>query len=97
MKRVVRTGFELVMARTHKYTRDLYPCYKEFSKYYPKRKNEMRKALQLCIVPTDNVKEISFLLNSLGKFLEQKTIRVFRKSNVNLRRFSSERAKIGGV
>ena len=77
MKRMVRTGFELVMVRTHKYTRDLCPGYKEFAKYYPEWKNEMKKALQLCITSTNNVQEIKLLLNTLGKFLEKETTRVF--------------------
>ena len=33
MKRIIRTGFELVIEDSGCYTRDLYPCYKNFSKY----------------------------------------------------------------
>src|SRR3989344_772533 len=40
MKRILRTGFELVMERENKYTRDLYPCYESFSKYYPNKKDD---------------------------------------------------------
>lgn len=37
MKRILRAGFELVMERDQTFTRDLYPCYKIFSKYYPEK------------------------------------------------------------
>lgn len=69
MKRIVRTAFELVMERSQKYTRDLYPCYDEFSKYYPEKKEEMHKVLELAINPTSNKEIISNTLERLGNWL----------------------------
>lgn len=54
MKRIVRTAFELVMEREHRYTRDLYLCYEAFSKYYPAREAEMYGILDLAIHPTSD-------------------------------------------
>ena len=62
MKRILRTGFELVMEREQKYTRDLYPCYKSFIKYYPDKKDNMHKTLEFAINPTDNSKIVIQLL-----------------------------------
>ena len=56
-RRVVRAGFDLVMLRENKFTRDLYLCYESFSKYFPERENEMRMILHRALHPTDN-KEI---------------------------------------
>jgi hypothetical protein len=51
MKRIVRSGFELVMEHEGTYTRDLYPCYATFAKYYPQQKAAMRQALEWAINP----------------------------------------------
>lgn len=69
MKRLVRTGFELCMMRSQKYTRDLYPCYEVFSEYYPERKEEMFEALTLAIYPIDDKAKINSIVGSLGNFL----------------------------
>lgn len=78
MKRIVRTGFELVMERSRKYTRDLYPCYEEFSKYYPEKKEEMYKVLELAINPTADEKEILNILSTLGDWLVKEIDVVFK-------------------
>lgn len=69
MKRIVRQGFILVMARERVFTRDLYPCYKIFSKYYPEKEKEMRQALELAIYPISNTKSIFSVLDNLGEWL----------------------------
>ncbi|MDO8604572.1 MAG: hypothetical protein Q7K40_04245 [bacterium] len=51
MKRILRTGFELVMEREQKYTRDLYPSYVSFAKHYPSKKYDMYEALELAMNP----------------------------------------------
>jgi hypothetical protein len=68
MKRILRSGFELVMERSQKYTRDLYPCYEGFSEYYPEQKGNMYKVLQLAINPTADKVEIEKVLNDIGNF-----------------------------
>ncbi len=72
MKKIVRSGFELVMKKSNKYTRDLYLCYSKFAKYYPKHKDKMRKVLELSIYPTNDIKIINHLLNEFKLFFSEK-------------------------
>lgn len=69
MKRLIRSGFELVMERAQVYTRDLYPCYQYFSRYYPERKADMYHALELAVNPTTEKDKIIEVLNQLGGWL----------------------------
>jgi len=54
MKRLLRTGFEIVMIREQKWTRDLYLCYQSFSKHYPKKEPLMRRVLDLALNPSED-------------------------------------------
>nr|AIA16459.1 Nucleotidyltransferase domain protein [uncultured bacterium] len=58
MKKILRAGFELVSEREGCYTRDLYPCWKAFSKYYPEYSDIMYKVLELAINPTHDIREV---------------------------------------
>ena len=78
MKRIIRSGFELVMERSQKYTRDLYPCYEGFSDYYPEKKEEMYKALELAINPTADKRVILNVLDNFGDWLTREIKAVFR-------------------
>jgi len=69
MKRIVRSGLELVSEREKCFTRDLGLCYEKFSKYYPDKKDDMHKALTLALEPTNNTKVIEKVFNNLGKWL----------------------------
>ena len=69
IKRIIRSGFELVMERAQKYTRDLYPCYEGFSEYYPEKKEEMYEVLKLAIEPTSDKEMILKILDTLGDWL----------------------------
>jgi hypothetical protein len=51
-RRIVRAGFELVMAQENTYTRDLYPCYRAFARHYPDRAATMALAARLAIAPS---------------------------------------------
>lgn len=82
MKRILRGAFELVMERSNQYTRDLYPCYEGFSKYYPDQKNEMYSVLEMAVCPTKDVSKITSLLEGIGNFVVQ-------ESNLYLDRASS--------
>lgn len=53
-RRLLRSGFELVMLHEGSYTRDLYPCYATFSRHVPEREREMRRALLLALSPSAN-------------------------------------------
>lgn len=71
MKRLLRTCFELVMERNKSFTRDLYPCYEIFSKYYPKKEEEMREVLELAVNPTTDKEVILNILKGLGRWLNK--------------------------
>ena len=68
-KRIVRTGFELVMKRENLYTRDLYPCYKSFIKYYPERENQMYDLLELAVNPVNDKKVIISTVKEIEQFI----------------------------
>ena len=77
-KRIVRTGFEIVMRRENLYTRDLYPCYKSFIKYYPESKEKMYEVLKLAVYP---VAEKEKIIKAV-KDIEQKIISESRKIRI---------------
>ena len=76
MKMLLRTGCELVMERSGKYTRDLYPCYQLFSALYPNHQSEMYRVLTYALFPTDDAKEILKLLKGFGTWLGGEVERV---------------------
>lgn len=69
MKRLVRSGFELVMEKEKTFTRDLYPCYCAFSRSFPEQAPSMKQALEWAIAPTANCPKISSFLQSFGSWL----------------------------
>jgi hypothetical protein len=71
-KRLVRTGFELVMIRDRSFSRDLYPCYARFAHYYPDQAQLMYKALELAIQPSSNRDGLLLFLNHLGTWLVER-------------------------
>lgn len=50
-RRVIRSGYDLVMEREGKFTRDLYLCWESFSKYYPEKSDDMKVVLNLALNP----------------------------------------------
>lgn len=83
MKRIVRSGCELVMERSGKYTRDLYPCYELFSQYYPEKSESMYRALELAVNPTEDVNEIMEVLQDIGAWIVAEVPSVFEKQTVS--------------
>ncbi|MBI3460934.1 hypothetical protein HY009_08400 [Candidatus Acetothermia bacterium] len=71
MKRIVRSGFELVMVRAGQYTRDLYPCYVTFSKFYPEREPQMKQALEWAVVPVDESSVVMAFVEEFGGWLRR--------------------------
>jgi hypothetical protein len=71
MKRILRTGFSLVMEQAGVFTRDLYPCYEIFSKYYPQKEPEMRRALEWAVEPISDRQAILQFLSSFGAWLAE--------------------------
>jgi hypothetical protein len=58
MKGFLRAGMLLVMKRAGAYTRDLYPSYECFSKFYPAKEPMMRRCLELAVNPTFDAREL---------------------------------------
>jgi len=48
-RRIVRSGFEVTMNRSDRFTRDLYLCYEQFAKFYPDRSAQMFRVLINCL------------------------------------------------
>lgn len=68
-RRMVRTGFELVMEVDQSYTPDLYYCYQRFSAYFPEKQGAMKKALELAIAPSGNRPGLILFLREFGRWL----------------------------
>jgi hypothetical protein len=81
MKQLLRSAFELVMERSGKYTRDLYPCYETFSEFYPNRKDEMYKVLELAIYPTSDKQIILEVVLGIGKWVAGEADEYLRSHN----------------
>ncbi len=77
MKRMIRGGFILVMDKENAFTRDLYPSYEAFSRHYPEKKDEMRRALNFAINPTDNSSELISFIEDFGIWLADEIEREF--------------------
>jgi hypothetical protein len=57
------------MERERAYTRDLYYCWQGFSRHYPGRSPDMRRALELAVDPSDgDAAEALSLLRGLGSW-----------------------------
>ncbi len=85
MKIIVRAGLALVIEEEHQYTRDLFPAYKAFSKYYPEKENELRQALKYAIKPSRNADEILVFLNEMGNWMineAEKWLQVYNPKKV---------------
>lgn len=79
MKRILRTGFELVMERAQKYTRDLYPCYESFSFYYPEKSTLMRKTLDLVLNPSQHPEIVLPILYAWREWMPEEVKKFFGK------------------
>ena len=71
LRKIVRTGFCLVMEQEQSWTTDLKKSYEIFSKYYPKQSVQMKKALILAQRPTTNTKELGKFLEDFGSWLSE--------------------------
>ncbi|MFT5281123.1 MAG: putative nucleotidyltransferase [Flavobacteriaceae bacterium] len=69
MKGILRTSLEILIEKSGKYSRDLYPCYKLFSENYPDKETQMRKVLHLALNPTDDIQEIEDVITGIGSWL----------------------------
>ncbi|HEY0010657.1 MAG TPA: nucleotidyltransferase domain-containing protein [Candidatus Paceibacterota bacterium] len=77
MKTFLRSGFELTMPLSGMYTRDLYPCYETFSKYYPDRESQMCEFLRLALNPIADKKTLRVMAREFGGWLQEEAKRVY--------------------
>jgi len=68
-RRIIRSGFDLVIMKEEKFTRDLYLCFESFSKYYPEKINKMKNILNLSLNPVSDVREINHFLDEICPWL----------------------------
>ena len=76
LKRIIRVGFELVMTREGRWTRDLCHCVNSFTKHYPIRGPIMSEALTLAVNPTSNRFELLRILDQFQPWLSSEVSRV---------------------
>jgi len=69
MKKIIRTGFCLVMDEEKSWTTDLEKSCQIFSKYYPKQAPLMMKALNLAKKPVADKKMLGKFLENFGSWL----------------------------
>ncbi|MFT5179863.1 MAG: hypothetical protein ACI8V7_000321 [Candidatus Paceibacteria bacterium] len=77
MKGYLRIGMEILIEKSGKYSRDLYPCYKLFSQYYPERESDMEEILMLAIKPTADKDTIERIGDDFGNWLLIETKKFF--------------------
>jgi predicted nucleotidyltransferase len=75
-RRVVRTGFTLVMPRWGGWTSDLRESAAVFGLYYPARADQMRVAAAVARTPTTDRPVLAMLINDLGPWLAAEYVRV---------------------
>jgi hypothetical protein len=69
MKKIVRSGFELVMHNEQYFTRDLFPCYQGFARHYPRMECAMKQAAEYSLFPPVDRRVISQVLGNFGAWL----------------------------
>jgi hypothetical protein len=75
-RRIVRTGFTLVMPRWGGWTSDLAESCSVFCAYYPARQNQMQAAAEAARTPTADHALLSMLIDDLGPWLADEYLAV---------------------
>jgi len=68
-KRVLRSGFELIMADVGFFTRDLATCCENMCKRWPERRHELERALTYGIFGPDSLDGLMDVVNNTGGWL----------------------------
>jgi uncharacterized protein len=76
MRKIVRTGFTLVMPRYRGWTSDLEPAAAIFAAYYPRQADAMRAGLALAQAPSGDPRLVLGKLDTLGAWLAEEYDRV---------------------
>ena len=69
MKQFLRGAFLLVMPREYVFTRDLYPCYKLFSKHYPEHEPQAKQVLEWALEPPTEAAAVAQLVETFGNWI----------------------------
>ncbi|MGW5350157.1 nucleotidyltransferase domain-containing protein [Streptomyces sp. NPDC004031] len=75
-RRIVRTGFTLVMPRWGGWTSSLREQAAAFAGYYPARGEQMRRAAELALSPSGAPADLGFLLTDLAPWLASEYVAV---------------------
>jgi len=68
-RKILRTGFSLVMEKEKSWTTDLKKSYLVFTKHYPEQKAAMKKVLEMALSPTNSKSELIELLQDVTPLL----------------------------
>lgn len=82
MKILIRAGLALVIESENKYTRDLFPAYKLFSRYYSEKEAEMMQAVKYAVNPTENAYEILNFLEDMGSWMIDESENGYRSTTL---------------
>lgn len=77
LKTLIRTAFELVMAKVGRYTPDLYWCVQSFAQYYPQRGATLKKILNLYDQPLNGKHRLTTLLEEITPWIISESKRQF--------------------
>jgi len=77
-RRIVRSGLEVTMDRSDRFTRDLYLCYEQFAEFYPEQAEPMFHVLTNCL----NGKESPLQYGELVAFLVAEGARLTAAASV---------------
>ena len=68
-RRLVRTGFTLIMPRWGGWTSDLDRSARLFARYYPERAGQLRRAAVIARTPSADPAALTMLIDDLGPWL----------------------------
>jgi len=72
-RRIVRSGFEVTMDRSNRFTRDLYLCYEQFAEFYPEHAEQILRVLRNCLNGEENPLRFADLVAFLSGEAERLT------------------------
>lgn len=68
-RRTIRSGMELVVARSGRFARDLWPCLQAFSEHYPAHRATMEDVVRMALAPTGTRGQVDALCTGFGLWL----------------------------
>lgn len=68
-RRTVRSGMELVVSRSGRFARDLWPCLQAFSEHYPAHQGTMEDVVRMALAPPGTRGQVDALCTGFGLWL----------------------------